>query len=410
MKKNISQVLFAMIIFAGLGVSSSLAQTVRQAAGPTSASLNGVRLLFYNDLGGNYNGLGGSYPSGYREIDFEDFHNSPGNVSPFQFPFDFYTKVEPRGAQFNTSVKTGGTDQTMLITEPVCVGCSLVQFRDSHLTFGHPFKPFSGSKMLGVVYDNTLEISFRIPGTDVPATVKGFGMVFADVDFLNTYMTAYDENGKIIYGGSVPVLDDGFSFLGISFSNGTRIARVTIMLGWSPLVLGYGNYSAIVHNGEFLVDYVAADNVIFGEPRAMDHHSADFDGDGGSDYAIFRPSDGAWYILNSGTNTFSSVAFGLNGDIPVDGDFDGDARNDLAVFRPSTGTWYIQRSSNNQLQSVIFGQNGDQPIAGDFDQDGTNDIAVWRPADGTYYSLNSSDGQLRINHWGAAGDIPIGSR
>jgi hypothetical protein len=408
--RTLRQVLLTVVLAGCFIAFNSQAQTVRQVAGQTPASLNGVRLLFYNDLGGNSNGVGGSYTSGFRELDFEDFHNVPGNVSPFQMPFDFYSRVEPRGVQFNTSVKPSGTEQTMLITAPACVGCDLVQFRDSHVTYDHAFTPFSGTKMLGLVYDRNLEIGFRIPGTDIPATVKGFGMVFADVDFNNTYMTAYDETGKVIYGGAVPVLDDGFSFLGVSFANGTRIARVTILLGWSPLIVGNAGFSEIVHNGNWIVDYVAADNLIIGEPRAMEHHSTDFDGDGGSDLAMFRPSDGTWYLLNSGSNTFTSVQFGVNGDIPVDGDFDGDARNDLAVFRPSNGTWYILRSSTNQFQSSPFGANGDKPVAADFDRDGVTDIAVWRPSDGNYYSLNSSDGQLRINHWGAPGDIPVGTR
>jgi hypothetical protein len=74
----------------------------------------------------------------------------------------------------------------------------------------------------------------------------------------------------------------------------------------------------------------------------------DFDGDGKSDFAIWRPSTGMWFILPS-TNPTQLVLsqWGIRGDIPVTGvDFDGDAKTDIAVWRPSTGSWYILPSSN----------------------------------------------------------------
>ena len=80
--------------------------------------------------------------------------------------------------------------------------------------------------------------------------------------------------------------------------------------------------------------------------------------------AVFRPSGGRWYILNSSNNTSSSRQWGANGDIPVPGDYDGIGKPEMAVFRPSNGVWYILNSSNNTSRSVQWGANRDIPVPG----------------------------------------------
>ena len=81
-----------------------------------------------------------------------------------------------------------------------------------------------------------------------------------------------------------------------------------------------------------------------------------------------------------GTSKVASLTFGTNGDIPVPGDYNGDGKTDIAIFRPSTGTWYV----NGQPQ-VNWGTSGDIPVPGDYNGDGKTDIAVFRPSTGTWY-------------------------
>ena len=124
----------------------------------------------------------------------------------------------------------------------------------------------------------------------------------------------------------------------------------------------------------------------------------------------------AFFNLIPENGASSLFQWGVTGDIPVGGDYDGVANTDFglfrtqteyAVFRPSNGTWYIFNRANNQLRAVQFGQNGDRPVPADYDYDGITDIAVWRPANGTWYILRSSDNGVTAVQWGASTDIPL---
>lgn len=120
--------------------------------------------------------------------------------------------------------------------------------------------------------------------------------------------------------------------------------------------------------------------------------ATDFDGNGASELAIFRPWNGSWWIPGR-----PALSWGLAGDVPVSGDYDGDGATDLAVFRPATGTWWVRDQSTTQ-----WGTSGDVPVPADYDGDGTTDLAVFRPSTGTWWVR----GQFTIQ-WGHQGDIPV---
>jgi len=138
--------------------------------------------------------------------------------------------------------------------------------------------------------------------------------------------------------------------------------------------------------------------------------TGDYDGDGKTDIAVFRPSTGEWRIFNSSTRTAAPVVrWGGVGDVPVVGDYDGDGRTDIAVFRPSTGAWYIFNVSTWTAAPVVrWGGGGDVPVVGDYDGDGKSDIAVFRPGTGDWYILNSSTWTAApVVRWGGVNDIPV---
>jgi hypothetical protein len=55
------------------------------------------------------------------------------------------------------------------------------------------------------------------------------------------------------------------------------------------------------------------------------------------------------------------VQFGVASDRPVPADYDGDGRTDIAVFRPADGDWYFLNSRDG-FGVVHWGINGDKPL------------------------------------------------
>lgn len=101
----------------------------------------------------------------------------------------------------------------------------------------------------------------------------------------------------------------------------------------------------------------------------------DYDGDGKTDVAVIRPGSTpeaslAWYVLKSTDGGIMAVRFGytggsptIPGDLNVQNDYDGDGKTDFAVWRDSNGTFYFLRSSENLSLGVVpWGSPGDFPI------------------------------------------------
>ncbi|HOO78702.1 MAG TPA: SBBP repeat-containing protein, partial [bacterium] len=63
----------------------------------------------------------------------------------------------------------------------------------------------------------------------------------------------------------------------------------------------------------------------------------------------------------------------------ITGDYNGDGTSDIAVFRPSSGLWLIRG-----LTKTWFGASSDEVVPSDYNGDGTWEVAVFRPSNGKW--------------------------
>ncbi|MEO6390450.1 MAG: CHRD domain-containing protein [Pyrinomonadaceae bacterium] len=158
--------------------------------------------------------------------------------------------------------------------------------------------------------------------------------------------------------------------------------------------------------------------VIFGDANTDFPAPGDYDGDGKGDVCLYRDgatpgADSYFHLINSSTNTYQAIRWGVDGDQPVARDYDGDGKTNFAIFRvganPGDQAFFYYRTAAGAQVSIPWGTTGDgvnnfdTPVPADYDGDGKVDVAVYRfalsPAN-TFIIKRSSDGAVVFQTWG----------
>lgn len=197
---------------------------------------------------------------------------------------------------------------------------------------------------------------------------------------------------------------------GFDIASGSNIALAAFQIGAGTSTLYSVNLTSGAASPIGPTGGLTLRDIAIGRSTAAGSATAtvDFDGDGRTDYSVFRVASGTWFINRSSNNSFFSTPFGVNStDILTPGDFDGDGRTDIAVWRTTNGTFYVLRSSDGGVTTFQWGSPGDEPLPRDYDGDGKTDFAVAREQSGilVWYIFNSSNSSTRIEQFGFASDF-----
>ncbi|HEX9929419.1 MAG TPA: hypothetical protein VGB02_12845 [Pyrinomonadaceae bacterium] len=248
---------------------TSAAPVVRQGSGANAVGLQATVDLFRADLGGANNGVGGSFATGRREVNWDGVPDS--FAEPNNFPADFFNNNSARGIMFNSIEDATGSALNQFAVSANQASGVPVRFGNINASYPFILQTFSSQRLFIARNTHMMEVTFFIPGTSIPAAVKGFGVVFADVDSATggnrSLIRVYGPDGRQLSAASAPVFNTGLSFVGISFNNGERIARVVIESGNAAL-------SSTNDDSENGIDIVAMDDFIYGEPQSIDFASS----------------------------------------------------------------------------------------------------------------------------------------
>lgn len=217
---------------------------VIEATGDINPKLDEFRVL----LGTQLNTTPGA-TEGRREINWDGI---PDELLNKKLPENFFNPTGPEAPVANQrGLRYSATGNFQV---------SKTNFAEVNAGAANEFSSFSGTKSFANISSSLWDVEFQVPSKTDGAFIKGFGIVFSDVDLPNSTSLEFFNENKSLGKFFVPAKNgSNFSFLGVYFKN-EKVTRITVDHD-GELDKGQNDIS---DNGP--ADLVTMDNFLYSEP------------------------------------------------------------------------------------------------------------------------------------------------
>lgn len=224
--------------------------TVVKASGDLTVALTEFRHI----LGDSLNVVPGK-TSGRREVNWEGVTANLNNNDAF--PSDFFNPTDP-------AIAAGRKRGLFYVNDGTTFRVDSSDFGSIDASYAAQFNAFSGKRTFSGANSHIVQLNFQLAGQTTPAVIKGFGVVFSDVDDATSTTLEFFNGSKSLGVFAAPVAGaNSFSFLGVYFPDET-VTRVKITSGNAKLAAGVKDIS---DGGT--KDLVIMDDFFYNEPATQ---------------------------------------------------------------------------------------------------------------------------------------------